>query len=53
MGRDKGRGRYVPVAIPRGGRLLGSTPKAPKFFFSFPLPILSTLHPNTILEPNL
>ena len=23
------------------------------FFFSFPLPILSTLHPNTILEPNL
>ena len=28
-------------------------PKAPENFFSFPLPILSTLHPNTILEPNL
>ena len=28
-------------------------PKAPEKKFSFPLPILSTLHPNTILEPNL
>ena len=28
-------------------------PKAPEKKFSFPLPILSTLHPNIILEPNL
>ena len=28
-------------------------PKAPENFFSFPLPILSILHPNIILEPNL
>ena len=28
-------------------------PKAPENFFSFPLPIFCTMHPNTILEPNL
>ena len=27
-------------------------PKAPEKMLSLPLPILSTLHPNTILEPN-
>ena len=28
-------------------------PKAPENYFSFPMPIFSTLHANTILEPNL
>ena len=35
------------------GRTYGGAEGAQNFFFSFPLPILSTLHPNTILEPNL
>ena len=43
--------------VAKGQQLLAIhmvAPKAPeKIFFSFPLPILSTLHPNTILEPNL
>ena len=42
--------------VAKGQQLLAIhmvAPKAPKFFFSFPLPILSALHPNTILEPNL
>ena len=45
-----------PGPLAKGQRLLAMhlvAPKAPKNFFSFPLPILSTLHPNTILEPNL
>ena len=42
--------------VAKGQQLLAIhmvAPKAPENFFSFPLPILSTLHPNTILEPNL
>ena len=35
------------------GHTYGGAEGARKFFFSLPLPILSTLHPNTILEPNL
>ena len=35
------------------GHTYGGAEGARNFFFSFPLPILSTLHPNTILEPNL
>ena len=35
------------------GHTYGGAEGARKFFFSFPLPILSTLHPNIILEPNL
>ena len=56
---------YQPAHLlsPRGGRLLSSGTRPPPplpalrahlvILFSFPLPILSTLHPNTILEPNL
>ena len=42
--------------VAKGQQLLAIhmvAPKAPEIFFSFPLPILSTLHPNIILEPNL
>ena len=43
--------------VAKGQQLLAIhmvAPKAPEiFFFSFPLPILSTLDPNTILESNL
>ena len=42
--------------VAKGQQLLAIhmvAPKAPEIFFSFSLPILSTLHPNTILEPNL
>ena len=42
--------------VAKGQQLLAIhivAPKAPEKFFSFPLPILSTLHPNIILEPNL
>ena len=42
--------------VAKGQQLLAIhmvAPKEPENFFSFPLPILSTLHPNTILEPNL
>ena len=42
--------------VAKGQQLLAIhivAPKAPEFFVSFPLPILSTLHPNIILEPNL
>ena len=42
--------------IAKGQQLLAIhmvAPKVPKIFFSFPLPNLSTLHPNIILEPNL
>ena len=42
--------------VAKGQQLLAIhivAPKAPENFFSFPLPILSTLHPNIILEPNL
>ena len=63
-GRLLGSGTRLPPPLPalrahlvaKGQQLLAIhmvAPKAPEFFFSFPLPILSTLHPNTILEPNL
>ena len=42
--------------VAKGQQLLAIhmvAPKVPENFFSFPLPILSTLHPNIILEPNL
>ena len=42
--------------VAKGQQLLAihmAAPKAPEFFFSFPLPILPTLHANTIFEPNL
>ena len=42
--------------VAKGQQLLAIhivAPKALENFFSFPLPILSTLHPNIILEPNL
>ena len=35
------------------GHTYGGAKGARNFFFSFPLPILSTLHLNTILETNL
>ena len=42
--------------VAKGQQLLAIhmvAPKAPENFLSFPLPILSTLHPNIILESNL
>ena len=42
--------------VAKGQQLLAIhivAPKALEIFFSFALPILSTLHPNIILEPNL
>ena len=42
--------------IAKGQQLLAIhmvAPKAPDFFYPFPSPILSTLYPNTIPEPNL
>ena len=63
-GRLLGPGTRPPPPLPalranlvaKGQQLLAIhivAPKAPENFFSFPLPILSTLHPNIILEPNL
>ena len=46
----------LAILVAKGQQLLAThmvAPKAPENFFSFPLPILSTLHPNIILEPNL
>ena len=43
-------------SVAKGQQLLAIhivAPKAPENFFSFPLHILSALHPNIILEPNL
>ena len=34
------------------GHTYGGAEGAQNFFFFIPLPILSTFHPNTILEPN-
>ena len=46
-----------PLVSCQGSTANGHTYRGAKgariIFFSFPLPILSTLHPNTILEPNL
>ena len=63
-GRLLGPGTRLPPPLPalranlvaKGQQVLAIhivAPKALENFFSFALPILSTLHPNIILEPNL